>query len=105
MKGTMKKFMIIFHAEGPIDMSGETGANAMKWFEKYADNMIDSGNPFDPKSEAFIKDGKVTMEPDTASGYTLLKAENLEEAVTIAMDCTLSSLPGCSVKVYETMPM
>ena len=101
----MKKFMYIFHVDGPVDMDGETGKATEAWFESIGDKMVDGGNPFNPDSEAHIAGGKVDMQPDTAAGYTLVNAENLEEAVKMAMACPFADMPGCSVKVYETMAM
>ncbi len=101
----MKKYMFIFHVAEKIEMGGETGASVMKWYEENGASMADSGNPFNPDSEALVKGGVVEKGSDTAAGYTIMNAENLEAAIELAKSCPFSTLPGCSVKVYETMPM
>ena len=101
----MKNYVYVYHVDSPVEMTEEHTAAWSKWFEGLSDNLVDSGNPFNPKAEARIVTGKVDMEPDTAAGYTVVKANTLEEAVTMAMTCPLANAPGCAVKVYETMPM
>ena len=101
----MHKYMFIFHTDGPIEMAAETGATFHTWFEGLGDKLIDGGGPFNPKSEAMVKAGEVTNDVDTAGGYAIVSAENLGEAIELAKTCPMSTLPGCGVKVYETMPM
>jgi len=101
----MKKYVYIFHVDGPVDMTGKVGEDTMRWFENLGSKLIDGGNPFNPKAEARISGGKVDMDSDTAGGYCIVNAENLEEAVTMAMTNPMANMAGCSVKVYETMPM
>jgi hypothetical protein len=101
----MKNYVYIFHVDTPVAPSAEQNAAWGTWFTSIGDKMVDGGNPFAPASQAEVKNGAVTMDSDTTSGYTIVKAENLEEAVTLAMGCPLATAPGCSVSVYETMPM
>jgi hypothetical protein len=100
----MKNYAIIFHADHR--MEGEDGDKAfMKWFEDMGDSVVDGGAPFNPEAQAQVKEGKVTMDSDTTAGYTIIKAENLEAAVTMAMKCPMADVAGCEVRVYETMAM
>jgi hypothetical protein len=101
----MKKYVYIYHVDAPVEMNSENMAAFTNWFGTLGDKLVDGGNPFNPKFQARISGGKVDMDADTASGYTIVEAENLEEAVTMAMSNPLAAAPGCSVKVYETMPM
>jgi hypothetical protein len=101
----MKNYMLIFHVETRIEPSDEQTAAWGKWFETLGENLVDGGNPFNPEAEAHIKNGVVDMDVDTTSGYTIIKANNLEEAVNLAMSCPMANVAGASVKVYETMPM
>ena len=101
----MKSYVYIFHVDSPVKPSGEQMAAWGAWFETLGDHLVDGGNPFNPQAEAGISQGVVTMDVDTASGYTIVKADSLEQAVEWAKGCPLAMAPGCSVRVYETMPM
>ncbi|MEI6478375.1 MAG: hypothetical protein WCO52_05315 [bacterium] len=101
----MQNYVFIYHVDAPIKPSDEQMAAWGAWFEKLGDKLVDGGNPFNPKAEAQVKNGKVTMDVDTASGYSIVKAENLEEAVNLAMSCPMAGALECGIKVYETMPM
>jgi hypothetical protein len=104
-KVNMKNYVYVYHVDS--HMGDTDGQNALwsKWFESLGDKLVDAGNPFNPKSEARVSQGKVDMDTDSAAGYTVVKATDLEEAVTMAMSCPLANAAGCAVKVYETMPM
>jgi len=101
----MTNYVFVYHVDAPVDMTPEHTAAWGAWFETLGEALVDGGNPFNPKAEARISEGKVDMDADTAAGYTVVKAANLEAAVTMAMTCPLAQAPGCAVKVYETMPM
>lgn len=99
----MKNYMIMFHTDHPIPEGGNEAFG--KWFESISEHIVDGGNPFNPESQAQIKDGKVTMDADSLAGYTVVKANSLEDAVTWSMTNPMANMPGCEVRVYETMPM
>jgi len=101
----MKNYVYIFHVDNTMEDTDELNAAWGKWFESLGENIIDSGNPFNPKAQAQIKNGTVTMDADNVAGYTIVKASSLEEAVTWAQTCPVAMTPDGSVSVYETMPM
>jgi hypothetical protein len=77
----------------------------MAWFGQLGDAVVDMGAPFG-ESATIASDG--TPSPgagqDPASGYTVIEAPDLHDAVVMAKSCPgLSS--GGSVKLYEAMPM
>lgn len=101
----MKNYMIVFIVDKRIEPSEEQTAAWGAWFNSLGDKLVDGGNPFNPESEAHIKNGVVTMEADNVAGYNIVKANDLKEAVAMAMECPLAKHADASVKVYETMPM
>lgn len=101
----MKNYVYIFHVDAPVQPSDDQMAAWGAWFAALGDKLVDGGNPFNPAAEAHIKNGAVSMDADTASGYMIVKADNLEEAVEMGKGCPLLSDSHCSVSVYETMPM
>lgn len=101
----MQKYVYLFHVGTPIDLSGDFEEKNTQWFASLSKNLIDGGNPFNPKSEAKVSAGKVEKDPDSVAGYCIVNAENLDEAVAMAKECPLAIMPGCAVKVYEKMAM
>ncbi len=72
-----------------------------KWYAGLGDAVVDGGNPFGP-SRSVSRDGSVADgAPSALSGYTILKAEDMDTACTWAKDCPVLE-GGASVEVYET---
>ncbi len=95
----MKKFMLLHYGfEKPTpEIMGAWG----KWFESIADK-IDSGGHF-PGGREISHDGTkdLPMAKDSITGYSVINAENLDEAETIAQGCPIIA----STRVYEIMTM
>ncbi len=94
----MKKYMILHYGfEKPTpEIMGAWG----KWFESIADKMVDQGGFHGGAreiSDAGTKDLPMGMESIT--GYNIINAENLEEAVQLAQ----SNPYIASIRVYEIM--
>ncbi|OGG63000.1 hypothetical protein A3C21_03160 [Candidatus Kaiserbacteria bacterium RIFCSPHIGHO2_02_FULL_59_21] len=74
----------------------------MGWFTKYGDKFTDSGNPFMPGKEvtsAEVKD--LPHDKNAITGYSIIKAESMDEALKIAQDCPMIT----SMRVYEAATM
>lgn len=94
----MKKFMLLHYGfEKPTpEIMGAWG----KWFESIADKTVDNGGLWGAAreiSDAGTKDLPLGMESIT--GYTIINADNLEEAEKIAADNPFIA----STRVYEVM--
>jgi hypothetical protein len=77
-----------------------------QWFGQLGDKLVDAGNPFNDGGQAVEKSGVSTIENHPASGYTIVKAASMNEAVKMAQGCPLlESGEGAAVRVYETLPM
>ncbi len=94
----MKKYMFLHYGfEKPTpEIMGAWG----KWFESIAEKMVDQGGHFSDGreiSDAGTKDLPMGMESIT--GYTIINAENLDEAEQLAQ----SNPYIASIRVYEIM--
>ena len=83
----------------------EEGAKIMQawtdWYAKLGDAVVDQGNPVS-QVRTIAPDGSVSAGgTNPSSGYTILKAENLDQAVEFAKGCPVL-LGGASVEVAET---
>ena len=95
----MKKFIIINYGfEKPTP---EIMERWMSWFGSLTDRIADPGTPFGMGMEITHEDDH-PLSPMTggASGYTIIHAENLEEAVAVAKAAPFID----SMRVYECMP-
>ncbi len=102
----MAKFVLMFHGgETPEEPSPEVMDLWMAWFGELGDAVVEMGAPFGP-SATIASDGTPSegAGPDPATGYTVIEAANLHDAVVRAKGCPgLTS--GGSVKLYQAMEM
>lgn len=72
------------------------------WFEVMGPSIKDQGNPFTPAVKSVAPDGSVTPGPGKgpASGYSIVKADSLDEAVEKAKGCPVLE-GGAHITVYE----
>lgn len=96
----MKKFILLY--VGMWEHTPEVMGGWTKWFQVLGDRVVDSGNPFGPGKE-MTKSGTKELPQDENAivGYTIIKAESLEEVENLAKECPIIT----SVKIYEAMPM
>ena len=96
----MKKFMLLhfgYDEPTPEVMDAWKG-----WFASIADKIADMGSPLGPGR--VISAGGTTelpMDADAITGYTIINAQDIDEAERIAQGCPLIT----SVRVYEMRSM
>jgi hypothetical protein len=75
----------------------------MAWLGELGDKLVDGGNPFTPMAKTVSPDGAISDGPigTLATGYSLIKADSLDEAAQLATGCPVK-LGGGSISVYET---
>jgi len=75
------------------------------WFTSIGAAVKDGGNPFSGSAKSIAPDGAVTDGGGgSASGYTILKADSIDDAVALAKGCPVLQ-GGASITVYETLDM
>jgi hypothetical protein len=102
----MADFLLLTHG-GSMPESPEEGAKVMQawndWFAKIAPSIVYSGNPIS-QARTVSADGSVDSGAGhTITGYTVIKAADLDAAVAIAKGCPLTA--GMSAEVLETVKM
>lgn len=111
----MKKFIVIYYA--PADaakqmasMPKEAQAKGMgawmEWMKKCGDKMVDIGAPL-MNGQALTPDGKNSGSKKEVTGYSVLQANNMDEAISLLQNHPHNSgwNDACSIEVYETMPL
>lgn len=105
--GIIVKLYLFLSSRGKVsDNPGERAA-AMKeltaWFSQIASNLVDGGAAFTGNAKTVSSDGQVSpgTEPRTANGNTIIKADSLDQAVSIAKGYPLLKR-GFELSVFET---
>lgn len=99
----MKKYVYIYYAGK--DSDGGSAEEWGNWFGKLGDKLVDGGNPFDEGGQAVNKEGVMAVQNPPATGYSIVNAGSMEEAVETAKGCPLMSSKDGVVCVYEALPM
>lgn len=109
----MKDFLFIYRAEpnnGPAASPEEMQASMSKWMDWLGNiaaqnKLADRGNRLHPagkvvKPNSMVTDGPYTEIKESVGGYSLIKAESIEEAAEIAKGCPILAIGG-NVEVRE----
>ena len=110
----MKKFIVIYHtpADAMKQMASTTpeeqkkGMEAwMVWAQKCGNQLVDMGAPL-INGQQLSPDGTSKGSDKNVAGYSVLEAENLEEAKGLLKGHPhLAWNADCSIEVHETMPL
>ena len=108
----MKKYILIYHnkvsTKQPSPEEMKKGMDVwMAWFGTFGKQMVDGGNPFAPAAKSVTAKGVETVSATQwqATGYTIINAESMDEAVKIAKTCPVLHDAEGLVRVYEALPM
>ena len=76
------------------------------WYGQLGAAVVDGGNPFTPMAKNIAGDGVVSDGPVgvLATGYTIVKADLLDEAAGMAKSCPVLQ-GGGQITVYEAIDM
>ena len=100
----MANYLLVYHG-GSMEETPEGQAKAMEawmgWFGSLGEAVVDGGNPVG-RAWTVTQDGTVEGGgANPASGYSVLKAENMDAALVMARGCPVLSQGG-SVELCET---
>ena len=102
----MGKFVFVYKG-GSQPATEAEGAKVMDawigWFGTLGAAVMDGGNPFG-ESTAVAADGATTSASAGLTGYSIVSADSLSAAATLAKGCPILAAGG-SVEVYETHDM
>lgn len=98
----MKKFVFLYCAE-PNEVPGDESMEIwMAWFNSISESIQEMGNPLMP-GVLVTKDSSTEIPPEKnpISGYTVIKAADLDAAIAIAKTCPSKT----GLQVYEAIQM
>lgn len=71
------------------------------WFHSLGGALKDGGNPFSGQAKTIAAGGDVSNGGGSGSGYSIITADSLDDAVGKARGCPVLQ-GGASITVYET---
>jgi hypothetical protein len=102
----MGNFVLAYKGGGGMAATEEERAAAMAewgaWFGSLGTAVVEAGAPF--SASATVASDKSVGNGGTLTGYSVLSADSLDGAVSLAKSCPIFSSGG-SVEVYEAMEM
>jgi hypothetical protein len=100
----MAKYLLLYGG-GRMPETDQERADVMKawdaWFTKLGPAVADQGNPFTPSVKKIASSGSVSDAKPAASGYSILEADSLDQATTLAKGCPVLH-GGADITVFET---
>ncbi len=101
----MANYLFVYHGgSGMADEAEQASVMAAwgAWFGRLGDGVVDQGNPTGA-TKVVSPDGSVADGgPASPSGYSVIRAGSLDEAVAAAKDCPVLAAGGM-VEVAETI--
>ncbi len=91
----MKNFMILHY--GFEQPTSEEMAVWKRWFKKIAEIEVDRGGLMDGREITDSETKHLPFSNNSITGYTIIEANNLDEAVQIAKECPIVK----STRIYE----
>ncbi len=113
----MKKFLVLYHSEAALkgmsarDMFAnstpeqiQAGMGAwMAWQQAAGSSIVDLGAPLD--SSTVTTGGPGKSDPSTITGFSLVQAASIEDAVGLMKEHPHLRMPGGSIQLLETVPI
>jgi hypothetical protein len=100
----MANYLLTYHGEGGMPTSEAERETVMAawgaWFGQLGDAVVDPGNPTSA-TKAISPDGSVMDATTAPTGYSVIKAGSLDEAVELSRGCPVLAA-GQVVLVSET---
>jgi hypothetical protein len=102
--GSMANYLLVYRG-GSMPETPAEQEQVMKawndWFGKIGGALVDGGNPAS-QTKVVTKDGSVSNGgSDSPTGYSIIKADDIDSAVTLAKGCPVF-LGGATIDVVET---
>lgn len=99
----MGKYVYVYYAGNP-DEAGDNEAWG-QWFGALGSKLVDGGNPFAGDAQAVSKAGVMAVDKMPATGYSIVEASSMADAVEMSKGCPLVQLDKGAVCIYEALPM
>jgi len=113
----MNDFMLIYKGGDPEWMKNTSQAEMAASMEQWGawmgmlekkEQLVSGGSPLEYSGNSIDQDGVVTdlssaELKELVSGYSIIKANNIDEATAIAKECPIFNYPNITVEVRQVM--
>jgi hypothetical protein len=103
----MAKYLLLYSGGSMPETEAER-AEAMRawegWFAELGPAVADPGDPFTPAAKRITGGPAIVDVAASASGYSVLEADTLEQAAKLASSCPVLA-GGADITVFETFPV
>ena len=99
----MAKYLLLYAGGSMPETEAEQAAVMTawtNWFTELGPAVVDPGNPFNADSKTISAGPKVADAKATASGYSVIEADSLDQAAKLAETCPVL-LGGAQLMVFE----
>ena len=100
----MAKYLLLYAGGSMPETEAEQAAVMTawtNWFTELGSAVVDPGNPFNSDSKTISAGPKIVDAKATASGYSVIEADSLDQAAKFAETCPVL-LGGAQLMVFET---
>jgi hypothetical protein len=100
----MAKYLLLYGGGSMPETEAEMAAVTKAWtdwFTELGPAVVDPGNPFNSASKTISSGPTIVDAKATASGYSVIEADSLDQAAKFAETCPVL-LGGAQVMVFET---
>ena len=100
----MAKYLLLYAGGSMPETEAEQAAVMTawtNWFTELGPAVVDAGNPFTADSKTISAGPKIVDAKATASGYSVIEADSLDQAAKFAETCPVL-LGGAQLMVFET---
>jgi hypothetical protein len=113
----VKKYLVLYQSEGALsgvsvaEMFARSTPEQMKagmalwqaWHQKSGSAVVDLGAPLDKSTT--LAGGSAAPSKSAITGYTILQASSMEDAVSLMKEHPHFHGPGSSIQIFEAVAM
>ncbi len=103
----MPNYVLTYHGESSMPEDPAAVEAVMEewaaWYGSMGDSLVDGGAPFG-ETTSIGPDGSTSSNPASLTGYTIIKADDMEAATAIARRCPVLN-DGHTVQISQSIDM
>ena len=112
----MTKYMLLYWGSPTAQTEWKPSPEEMQqvfaqwqaWKDKFKAQVVDIGDGLQPRGKLLKQDGQLMDGPlpeakEIVTGYSIIQAKSMEEAVKVAGECPIFAMPGATTEIRELM--
>ena len=110
---SMQKYLFVYRLPCTSDPEVQPSPEEMQamfarwdaWKSKFKSNIVDVGDGLKRTGKGLagnvVTDGPYVEAREIIGGYSMVQAETYDQAIAVARDCPIASIPGARIEVRE----